>query len=53
MPEIETPEEIEAEQLAYDAWVAVARGNGHNRERDIFRAGWLANRDYSSTETQG
>jgi hypothetical protein len=53
MPEIETPEEMQAEQLAYDAWVAVARGNGHNGERDIFRAGWLAGREYSSTETQG
>ena len=52
MPEIEMPEEIQAEQMAYDAWVAVSRGNGRNGERDIFRAGWLAGRDYSSAEAK-
>jgi hypothetical protein len=53
MTEIEDQAEREAEQAAYDVWVAEARAHGLNGEADIFRAGWVAAREYSSTETKG
>ena len=43
----QTSEECRAEQAAYYAWVDEARKRGHNREPDIFRAGWAAGRDYA------
>ena len=50
MREIEDQAEDQAEQAAYDAWVAEARAHGLNGEADIFRAGWSAGRDYARAE---
>jgi hypothetical protein len=50
MREIEDQTESQAEQAAYDEWVAEARARGLNGEADIFRSGWVAGRDYSTAE---
>jgi hypothetical protein len=50
MREIEDQEEGRVEQVAYEEWVAEARAHGLNGEADIFRAGWVAGRDYARAE---
>ena len=50
MREIEERAENQAEQAAYAEWVAEARAHGLNGEADIFRAGWVAGRDWSDAE---
>ena len=46
MPQIETQEESSAVQAAYDTWVIEAGKSGRNTERDVWRAAWIAGRDW-------
>jgi hypothetical protein len=50
MRAIEDQAENQAEQAAYEEWVAEERAHGLNGEADIFRAGWVAGRDWSRAE---
>jgi hypothetical protein len=50
MHDVETVEERELYEAAYEQWVAEARETGRNTEPETFRAGWLAGLAYVKSQ---